>query len=33
MTLYKDNEIVDYWSIKDMVPEYPITKYLSKDRF
>jgi hypothetical protein len=33
MTLHEDNEIADYWSIKNMVPEYPITKYLSRDRF
>jgi hypothetical protein len=33
MTLYVDNEIADYWSTKDMAPEYPITKYLSRDRF
>ena len=33
MTLYVDNEIVDYWSTKDMTPEHLITKYLSRDRF
>jgi hypothetical protein len=33
MTLHVDNEIADYWSTKDMAPEHPITKYLSRDRF
>ena len=33
MTLHEDNEIADYWSTKDMTPEHPITKYLSRDRF
>jgi hypothetical protein len=33
MTLHKDNEIADYWSTKDITPEYLITKYLSRDRF
>jgi len=33
MTLHVDNEIADYWAIKDMAPEHPITKYLSRDRF
>jgi len=33
MTLHVDNEIVDYWSTKDIAPEHPITKYLSRDRF
>jgi hypothetical protein len=28
-----DNEIIGYWAIKDMAPEYLITKYLSRDRF
>jgi hypothetical protein len=33
MTLHVDNEITDYWTTKDMTPKYPITKYLSRDRF
>jgi hypothetical protein len=33
MTLYKDNEIADYWTTKEMTPNHPITKYLSRDRF
>jgi Transposase IS4 len=33
MSLYMDNEIMDYWNTKDMMPEYPITKYLSRNRF
>jgi hypothetical protein len=33
MTLYEDNEISDYWSIKEITPEYPITRYLSRNRF
>jgi hypothetical protein len=33
MSLHMNNEITDYWVIKDMIPEYPITKYLSRNRF
>jgi hypothetical protein len=33
MTLHKDNEIADYWTTKEMTPNHPITKYLSRDRF
>jgi hypothetical protein len=33
MSLYMENEIADYWNIKDMTPEYPITKFLSRNRF
>ncbi len=33
MTLYKDNEIADYQSTKDMTPKHLITQYLSRDRF
>jgi hypothetical protein len=33
MTLHVDNEIADYWSTKDMMPEHPIAKHLSRDRF
>jgi hypothetical protein len=33
MTLYEDNEISDYWSIKEITLEYPITRYLSRNRF
>jgi hypothetical protein len=33
MSLHVDNEIADYWTAKDMIPEHPITKYLSRNRF
>jgi hypothetical protein len=33
MTLHVDSEIADYWAIKDMTPEHPITKYLGRNRF
>src|SRR5882757_9674173 len=33
MSLHVDNEIADYWTTKDMTPEHPITKYLSRNRF
>jgi hypothetical protein len=33
MSLYVENEIVDYWNTKDMTPEYLITKFLSRNRF
>jgi hypothetical protein len=33
MSLHVDNEIADYWITKDMIPEYLITKYLSRNRF
>jgi hypothetical protein len=33
MTLHEDNEIADYWTTKEMTPNHPITKYLSRDRF
>ena len=33
MSLYMDNEITDYWAIKDMIPKHLITKYLSRNRF
>jgi hypothetical protein len=33
MTLHEDNKIADYWTTKDMTPDHPITKYMSRDRF
>jgi hypothetical protein len=33
MSLHIENEIVDYWNTKDMTPEHPITKFLSRNRF
>jgi hypothetical protein len=33
MSLYVDNEIADYWNTKDIIPEYLIIKYLSRNRF
>jgi hypothetical protein len=33
INLYIENEIADYWNTKDMTPEYPITKFLSRNRF
>ena len=33
MTLHVDNELSDYWSMKDMTPKHPMTKDLSRDRF
>ena len=33
MTLHEDNEIVDYWTTKEITPDHLITKYLSRDRF
>jgi nitric oxide reductase large subunit len=33
ISLYVDNEITDYWETKNMIPEYPITKYLGRNRF
>jgi Transposase IS4 len=33
MTLHVDNEIADYWTTKEMTPEHPITKYMSRNRF
>ena len=33
MTLHVDNEITDYWNIRDFTPSYPIISYMSRDRF
>jgi hypothetical protein len=33
MSLHVENEIADYWDTKDMTPEHPITKFLSRNRF
>jgi hypothetical protein len=33
MSLHVENEIADYWNTKDMTPEHPITKFLSRNRF
>ena len=33
MTLYIYNEISNYWNIKDFTPDYPITSYISRNRF
>ena len=33
MSLHVENEIADYWNIKDMTPEHLITKFLSRNRF
>jgi nitric oxide reductase large subunit len=33
MSLYIENEIADYWDTNNMTPEYPITKFLSRNRF
>jgi hypothetical protein len=33
MTLYVCNKIADYWNMKDFTPNYPITDYMSRDRF
>jgi hypothetical protein len=31
--LYVDNEIADYWNIRDFTPSYLIASYISRDRF
>jgi hypothetical protein len=33
MSLHIENKIANYWNTKDMTPEYPITKFLSRNRF
>jgi hypothetical protein len=33
ITLFVCNEISDYWNTKDFTPDYPISAYISRDRF
>jgi hypothetical protein len=33
MILYIENKIADYWNISRNIPFYPISKYITKNRF
>jgi hypothetical protein len=33
MTLHVENKIVDYWNISRNTPFYPISKYITRNRF